>query len=361
MIGFSPHATGAGHSFARRGIVVNCRSVAGEMSGVQRYTVEICRYLSDRIDPVAPRRPLQGVIGHAWEQTVLPAMLDGRLLWSPSNTGPLSVEKQVLTVHDVAFLEHPEWFTRRFAAWYRWLIPKLLRKVHRVISGSEFTKGRIVELLQINPDRVVVIPYGVDPRFRPYPEEEIQRALHVLQIPSRHYVLSLCTLEPRKNLRRLVEAWRRLSSALPKDLWLVLAGSKGRDVVFRDSGFGSMPARVHLTGFVPDAALPPLFSGAMVFAYPSLYEGFGLPVIEAMKSGVPVITGNLTALPEVVGDNGVMVDPRDTDAIAGALLRLIDDAERRAELAALGLKHSRRFSWQRAAELTLEVLAEAAA
>ena len=143
-------------------------------------------------------------------------------------------------------------------------------------------------------------------------------------MPCRHYVLCVGSLEPRKNLPRLLQAWSRIQSEVPGNVWLVLTGKKGNERIFADAaGLSRLPPRVHLTGHVPDDVLPALYAGAIAFAYPSVYEGFGLPPLEAMAAGIPVLTGNQTSLPEVVGDAGVMVDPYDVDALADGLLRLL--------------------------------------
>src|SRR5208283_2846097 len=181
------------------------RSIGGSFSGVQRYAAEILRRLDGKVREVAPRRSLHGVRGHLWEQVALPAKVKSNLLWSPANTGPLSIARQVVTVHDVAPLERAEWFTPRFAAWYRWLIPRLVHRAYRVIAVSKFTKERIADLTGVDESHIVVIPNGVDERFCPRPIDEREIAQRQLGIPSPHYVLCLSTLEPRKNIAGLIQ------------------------------------------------------------------------------------------------------------------------------------------------------------
>ena len=205
-------------------------------TGVQRYIRELyCRF-NGRIRPVFPERPLHGLTGHLWEQMVLPRIIKDHLLWSPANTGPLTVTRQVLTIHDLAFLEHPEWFNKRFTTWYRSILPLLARRVRRIITVSEFSKQRLVQLLHVPESRVSVIPKRVDPRFRPKSGDEIRQIRKKLGIASRTYLLSVSSLEPRKNLSRLLEAWRLSAPRLAPDAWLVIAGTEGRDTVSSNEG-----------------------------------------------------------------------------------------------------------------------------
>ena len=336
---------------------MNTRVLHSPLTGVQRYVLALSRRFGDHVETVIPRRHLSGIKGHAWEQFVLPTKVGGRLLFSPAITGPLAVTNQVVTIHDVVPLDHPEWLNREFAAWYRFLIPRLANRVARVITISEFSKQRLLAHTGLDEDRVTVIPNGVDNRFAPMAETECSEKLAGLALPCRHYVLCVGSLEPRKNLARLLEAWSRIQPDVPGDVWLVLAGQKGSERVFADrAGLARLPPRVHLTGHVPDDVLPALYAGARAFAYPSVYEGFGLPSLEAMAAGVPVLTGNQASLPEVVGEAGVMVDPYDVDALADGLLRLLDEPELRARLRQEGLERASQFTWDAAAEKTWAVL-----
>ena len=337
---------------------VNTRILSYPITGVQRYLLEILtRIPSDHLRQIAPHYPLSGARAHLWEQTVLPLRTRGRLLWSPSNTGPLAVRHQVVTIHDVVPLDHPEWLNPRFAAWYRFLIPRLARRVRHVIVDSDFTRRRLTAHSGISDGKVTVIHCGVDARFSPQTQEAIAAARAALQLPAGRYVLSVGSLEPRKNLGRLLSAWQRLLPELPPDIWLVLAGAKGKSLVFAEvPELTCLPARVHLTGYVPDDLLPALYAGAEAFVYPSVYEGFGLPPLEAMACGTPVIVGNRASLPEVVGDAGMMMDPYDVESIAAALMLLLTLADARNVLGARGRERAARFSWQATAEQTLAVL-----
>jgi glycosyltransferase involved in cell wall biosynthesis len=281
------------------------------------------------------------------------------MLWSPTASGPLAVKNQIVTIHDIAYIEHPEWFNHWYAKWYQFVIPRLALRVKKIITVSEFSKTRLIEMTKISPDKIVVIPNGIDERFKPCSTSEVDNTRKALGIPSLYYILSLCSLEPRKNIYRLLRAWQDVHKNLPEDIWLVLAGAKGHMLVFKNLSFNKLPPRVHFTGYVSDKFLPSLYSGAIAFVYVSLYEGFGLPPLEAMACGTPVLTSNVTSLPEVVNDAALMVNPYDTEAIGCGIVRLVENVDLRKELIGKALKRAKNFTWDITAELTQKVLKEA--
>ena len=339
-------------------IALNARFYSHVPTGMQRYGIEMADRLADLLDVVRPSSPLRGARGHLWEQVYLPAASGKRQLWSPNNTGPLAVKRQICTMHDIIPVEHPEWFNARFAAWYRWLLPRLTHRVRHMIAVSQFTKDRIVERFGIHPDKITVVWNGVDAQFRPRSTDEIAEVREALGIRSPRYLLSLGSLEPRKNVRRLLTAWSRLKRELPEDLSLVIVGSKGALLVFKDAGITEIPEGVHFTGYAKQEHLPALYSGALALVYPSLYEGFGLPPLEAMACGTPVITSNTTSLPEITAGAALLVDPMSEEAIAGAILQIIRDCELRDRLRTQSLAHASRLTWDMAAAETRKVLEE---
>jgi glycosyltransferase involved in cell wall biosynthesis len=233
-----------------------------------------------------------------------------------------------------------------------------------VIALSEYARNDIVNTYQVSPDKISVIPLAAGDHFRPIAdEEELQRVRQTYGIEG-EYMLSVGAIQPRKNLGRLVAAYSHLRDAKPEGKLpkLVLAGkcawlydetlSAIKELELSDS--------IILTGYVPESDLPALYSGALCFIYPSYFEGFGLPPLEAMQCGVPVIVGDRTSLPEVVGDAGVLVDPFDINALAAAIGKVISDSDLRAKLSVQGLARAKLFEWRETARQTLAVYQKAA-
>ena len=337
-------------------IALNARFLAHRPTGMQRYALELYRRFAGYLDPVRPAKALRGPAGHLWEQLYLPSAVRGRLLWSPNNTGPVATSRQVCTIHDLIALEHPEWFSPRFAGWYSWLLPRLARRVRHIIAISEYTKQRIVERLGVPEHHVTVIPNGVDGRFSQRGPEEIESVRRSLGLRSPAYLLCVGSLEPRKNLARLVEAWRRIQSLVPAEVELVVAGGTGDSRVFARASCEPAPPRTQFTGYVPDESLPALYSGALALVYPSLYEGFGLPPLEALACGTPVVTSDATSLKELFGGAAVLINPQQVDSIAEGIWRILCHHSLRDTLREQGLERSRQFTWERTAKETLQVL-----
>jgi glycosyltransferase involved in cell wall biosynthesis len=339
-------------------IALNARFYVHQPTGMQRYGLELARRFGDRVQMVRPAQALRGVAGHLWEQIYLPSAVRGKLLWSPNNTGPLAVRRQVCTMHDLIPLDRPAWFNRRFACWYEWLLPRLAKQVRHIITVSEFTKCRVVELLGVPPEKVTVILHGVDERFSPQSEEDISIVRRLLGIKSQAYLLYVGNLEPRKNPHRLLEAWGMAQCSVPEEIELVVAGAQGSSRVFEKVLLGAIPPRVHFTGYVPDEHLPALYAGSLALVYPSLYEGFGLPPLEAMACGTPVVTSASTSLPEVVGDAAILVDAGDTRSIADGMIRIVSSRALREDMRRRGFARVKGFTWERTARETLQVLLE---
>jgi glycosyltransferase involved in cell wall biosynthesis len=333
-------------------VVVNLRNLQSPMSGVQRYTSELVNRLVDHLDTLAPKRHLGQVQGHAWEQINLPFLCKGRLLWSPANTGPLSVPNQVVTVHDAATLDHPEWFEKKFATWYRFLLPQLVRRAHKVITVSNFSKTRLLAHIPVPDEKIVVIPNGLDSKFKRPTPTHLAEVRHRLQLPDR-YILALGSLEPRKNFERLFQAWQQLELVPDKPV-LVVAGGSGK--VFRSLGFSYVPQGVQVLGRVHDDDLPALYGNAETFIYPALYEGFGLPPLEAMACECPVIVSNTTTLPETCGDAALYCDPYALDDIARSIKQMTQNPTLQNMFRTRGLEHAKHFTWDKSAQRTLEVL-----
>jgi glycosyltransferase involved in cell wall biosynthesis len=233
-------------------------------------------------------------------------------------------------------------------------MPRFLRAADVIIAVSECTRRDAVRLYGIDQAKIRVVYEGVNPRFRPLDDREQLEALrHRYALPAR-FLLYVGTIEPRKNLPALFEAFKQIG--LP-GVKLVIVGKKGwlYDETFARLQALGLEREVVFTGFVPDDDLPGLYTLAEAFVFPSLYEGFGLPVLEAMACGTPVITGNVSSLPEVMGDAGILVAPGDVGGLVTALKRVLTDSHLRAQMSAKGLAQARKFTWEKAAQETLAV------
>lgn len=259
----------------------------------------------------------------------------------------------ILTLYDVIPTHYPAYYSRRTRLLIRLLKRLALRSAAHCLAISETTKGDFVREYGVAPERITAIPLAADGRFRPVEPAAVAAMRERYRLPP-DYVLYLGINKPHKNLMRLVEAWLFVRD---RGITLLLAGREdprypqARQRV-EELGLGDV---VLFLGDVTEADLPAVYSGATVFVFPSLYEGFGLPVLEAMACGVPVACSNTSSLPEIVGDAALTFDPTDVEAIAAALSRLLDDAELRAELRQLGLERARHFTWTETARRTLEV------
>ncbi len=275
---------------------------------------------------------------------------------------PPGVCPYVATVYDVT----TELFPQLHIRWNRWLHRRRLRWItryaNRIIAISESTRQDLLRMAPQAAQRSVCIhlAHGSSaiPRFDD--ADTVARVLARYGLTDRRYVFSVGTLEPRKNHRRLIEAFEALPESL-HDVELAFAGGRGwKDAAVREALSGSSASnRINVLGFVPAGDLQALYAGATVFAFPSLYEGFGLPILEAMATGTPVLTSNVSSMPEVAGDAAILVDPTSPESIRSGLERLLTDAELRAQLSARGRARASQFSWRRTAEQTLEVYRKA--
>jgi glycosyltransferase involved in cell wall biosynthesis len=279
------------------------------------------------------------------------------LFHGPSFTLPPSFAPSLLTVHDLSFLRYPQGAHPALLAWLTKAVPRSLQRARQVLADSENTRADLVELMQIPPDRITVIGAGVDERFKPESEPEtLTRVRARYQLPD-HFVLSISTLEPRKNFTGLIAAFEQVAISSVTDLHLVIAGGKGwlYDDIFAAAETSPVRERIHFAGYVADQDLPALYSLAALFAFPSHYEGFGIPVLEAMACGTPVVCADNSSLPEIAGDAALLVEATDTEALADAMHRLSRDALLREELISRGYEQARKFTWEKAARRLLHV------
>jgi glycosyltransferase involved in cell wall biosynthesis len=263
----------------------------------------------------------------------------------------------VATIHDLAFEHLPETFTRRGAFQLQLTVRRTARRAARIATVSEFSRQDLLRTYGLAPDKVAVTHNGLEPQFTPTPQsaneaETLRQRFGI----TRDFVLAVGSLQPRKNLVRLIRAYSRLRREQPDfKAQLVIVGRKLwlHHEIFAEIGRQPWAQDVILTGYVADEDLPPLYRAATVFVYPSLFEGFGLPPLEAMACGTPVITSNNSSLPEVVGEAALLIDAQDEAALAQAILQTVNDTALRTRLRSAGLERAQLFTWQAAAEKTL--------
>lgn len=357
-------------------LCINARFLTQPITGVQRYAYEITTKFSCQYDDVCLLLPnrlidrylpdLQTVItrtsltGHSWEQIVLPRYIKrykGNVLFSPCNTGPLEITNQVVTIHDAAIFARPEGFSPNFVRWYRFLLPRLAQQVAHIITVSEFSKQELLKYFKVPPSKISVIYNGVDRRFSPQPIDMLAQFINKKKLPER-YVFTLGSRAKNKNFLGLLKAWEMLvNDGNLQDVWLVIAGgiAKALQADELSNMVNSLPRVIDL-GYVTDEELPLLYSGAELFVFPSFYEGFGLPPLEAMACGTPVVISNTASLPEVVGDAGITVNPYDVEDIARGMYMVLTKSDYRNNLSIKSLHQAGSFNWEESAKQTIDIL-----
>lgn len=343
-------------------VVVNGRFLTHATTGVQRFAREIVRELAPLVPlvVVAPTGPLidadlgAKVVqighrhGHAWEQLDLPTFLrrsGSPLLLGLATTGPVRYRPQIVAHHDITYVRHPESFARSFRLLYRVLIPSVLRSSARVITVSDFSAAEIAQHYRVPRSKLRIVPNAVSPGFVG------PGSAHDEGVP---YLLAVSSPNRHKNFGALLAAFR--DAELTHIRRLVIVGSQGR--AFHSAASGRLEDNVRFLGRVGDADLASLYRGATAFAFPSLYEGFGIPPLEAQGLGTPVLASRSASLPNVLGDSALWVDPRDVDDIRRGIERLDRDEELRIELSRRGQLNAQRFSWSASARMVADVVDE---
>ncbi len=325
-------------------ILVNGRFRGRLSAGVDRYASELLRYLTETVRVIEPPAHLVGLAGEFWEQVRLPGLVGKEdHLWSLANTAPLGSPAQFVTIHDLSMVEHPEWYSSQLRLWYRFLLPRVAQRADAILTASDYAKRSLTSRLGVPDSKVAVIPNGVNLRqFHPCDPTPVRSKYGLPE----HYILFVGSLEPRKNLERLLLAWSRLTEF--QRIQLVIAGPQPGAAMAATS---TRPRRrTRFLGYVPDDDLPGLYAGALFFVMPSLYESFGLTVLEAMACGTPVIASQVGALPEITGNAVMQVDPTSVEGMTEAIRRLVLEDDRRAELRRKGLERACHFSWERSAQ-----------
>ncbi len=346
-------------------IGIDMLAVRREKTGVGQYAVNVVREMAVRHSEdtlvvfsgaaiFGTRSPIRRVL---YEQLVLPGLLDGEndldVVFCPTNVLPLLVRKPaVLTIHDLSFMGYPRKFPLLNRLYYHVMYRLSARRALMIVAISNHTKADLVRWLGVPPDKVKVVYPGISERFRREYDAEIVRQVLEKHDVRKPYVLFVGTLDPGKNAVSLIEAYARLVGEFDARYNLVVVGQQGRhyrqafDAVRRLG----LEGKVLFTGFVPDDELPSFYRAAALFVFPSLYEGFGLPVVEAMACGTPVVASNSSSLAEVAGDAALLFDPLDVNGMFGCMRRVLEDDAFRRELGARGMERARAFSWTAAAE-----------
>ncbi|WP_285136420.1 glycosyltransferase family 1 protein [Microbacterium sp. lyk4-40-TSB-66] len=346
--------------------LVNARFLTQHTTGIQRFATEITRELLSLRDDVTLAVPPGEVDtagldptrivtvgrsrGHAWEQIDLPLFARRRreLLVDLASTGPTWYRPQISTHHDITYIRHPESFGRRFRAVYGIVVPRLIARSEGLLTVSEFSRGEISDHFGVDPARFTVVHNGADARFHPgaSPGEGAT---------GRPYLLAVSSPNAHKNFARMLGAFERFAATHP-DIELRVVGSQTNS--FSRQRYDGSHDRVRFLGRVDDDELTALYRGAIAFVFPSLYEGFGIPPLEAQQCGCPVIAARAASLPEVLASSAVYVDPYDEADLADAMSRVVDDPTLRAYLVTAGLANAARFSWRASAQRVSDVIDE---
>lgn len=269
---------------------------------------------------------------------------------------------RILTVHDLSYMRYPEGATPNLRRYLNEVVPRSIARADLVLADSESTKRDLAELLDVSLERVRVVYAGVEPRFRPIFDDEYLRAVARRYDLDPPFILTVGTLEPRKNLQRLFQAYALLRQRMAFAPRLVVVGARGwlTDDIFAALDASGVGPHVRFPGYVHDEDLPAVYNLACLFVFPSLYEGFGIPPLEALACGIPVACSNTSSMPEVVGDAALTFEPTDVEAMAEAMLRILTDGELRVNLIARGRERAERFTWTAAATDLLAAYREVA-
>jgi glycosyltransferase involved in cell wall biosynthesis len=368
-------------------IMIDTRSVDARQSGVGKYVTHLIRGLEavgrknhyvlmvttrqlrdfpnffSKFDVyTVPFSSENHFLGDPWEFFLLPNALRREkidLFHGPAFMAPPFHKhfKSVATIHDLVAFHHPHTIPTKYAFYMRYLIKLMIRKADGIITDSEFIRHEIIKMFRIKEEIIFTVPISVSDLFKPVGDADRIENLKKRYGIQKRYFLHVGNIEPRKNLINLFRACDLVWQKLGRDFQLVVVGKKGwlYSDIFETLKDAAFARDVVFTGYVEDKDIPALYSGADFFVFPSLYEGFGLPILEAMRCGVPVIASHVASLPEVAGDAALYVDPKDPKDIAEKLLTLADDFSLQESLRQKGFLQAAKFSWERTARKTLDV------
>ncbi len=355
----TPQMTGVGYCTERLLLALRERSSEIELHVV--YFDPIAPSLLDRNSIKAPVRFDDHPSGDFWRNFSLPRLMSARkidLFHGPAFYGIQRKLKipQLITIHDMAVFDRPDTFSRRFAWYFRRVIASACRRATRLVTSTRFVAGQIEQRFPDTRDRISVVPYGVSSEFRETHSGASRDFKLEWSLPDR-YILDVATIEPRKNILTLLNAYaiyrRRCATPLP----LIIAGKDGyqAEMIKKRARESDIEGSVRFLGYVSNSDIAHLYRLATMLVFPSLYEGFGLPILEAMASGCPVIASNVTSLPEVCGNAAMLIDPMSTTAISSAMLTLTEQENIRQDLIARGFSHVEGLTWADVTDRTIQV------
>lgn len=354
----------------RKKIILNGRFLTRPITGVQRYAFELFAQFNRLLDepeyrhleltclappettllPDWPRLSIHRAgrnPGNLWEQLDLPWLAGGEYLFSPANTGPFTYANQALTWHDAGVFAVPEAYSRAFRAKYWVIFQSLARKARLLLTDSHFSQRELADYLGLPLERFNVIPLGGDHLARLEPDPTV---LSRLGLTYGSYFLTVASQSRHKNFAAVLQAARSLKQCE----FIAVGGSFSQ--VFQTAELPQLPSNLHLTGYLPDAEIKALYEQALGYIFPSFYEGFGLPVLEALNSACPVICSSAASLPEVAGEAALYFDPRDVTSLVTVLQRFLSEPGLRQNLQALGRHQAEGFTWEKTARQTLDAL-----
>jgi len=338
-------------------LIINSRFLTQNITGVQRFAIEISKQLKklygENIQFVSPKNIIHHDLskkldvkiignktGHLWEQIDLPKYLKNHgspLLLNLANTAPLFYRDKIVTVYDLAFYHHPEWFSKKFTLFYNFLIPKVLGNSKYIFTDSNYVKNDISNSYNISKNKITTL-HGSYAEIFKYNDMKREK-----------FVLAVGSIDPRKNLKSIIEIFKE-----KQDIKLIIVGQKNK--IFSSFDITDLPNNIKFTGYISDEELVTFYNTASLFIYPSFFEGFGIPPLEAQVCGCPVIASNTTSLPEVGGNSFLYCNPSTIDDIKQKIELLLNDNSLQEELIEKGFENIERFSWEKSAKKIIEVI-----